>query len=65
MNNNYWHDENINDEEDELTVADRKSLTGKKGTIKVTQKRKWREIETIKEQRRLRRDIAAFEHYSY
>jgi len=65
MNNNYWNDENILDEEDELTVADRKAVAGKNGQIKVARKRKWREIETIKDQRRLRRDIAAFEHYSY
>ncbi|NQZ26722.1 MAG: DUF3545 family protein [Colwellia sp.] len=57
MDNGYWHDEDVL-AEDELTRPD------KKGRGK-TQKRKWREIEVIKEQRRLRRDIAAFEQYSY
>ncbi|NQY49378.1 MAG: DUF3545 family protein [Colwellia sp.] len=57
MDNEYWHDEDLL-AEDELTRPD------KKGRGKA-QKRKWREIEVIKEQRRLRRDIAAFEQYSY
>ena len=57
MDNEYWHDADVL-AEDELTRPD------KKGQVK-TRKRKWREIEMIKEQRRLRRDIAAFEQYSY
>lgn len=60
MNNEYWHDADVFDDEDELTRPD------KKGKVKGSdRKRKWREIEVIKEQRRLRRDIAAFEQYSY
>jgi hypothetical protein len=59
MNNEYWHDADVLDDDDsELTRPD------KKGQAK-QRKRKWREIEVIKEQRRLRRDIAAFEQYSY
>ncbi|OUR81059.1 hypothetical protein A9Q75_08655 [Colwellia psychrerythraea] len=60
MNNEYWHEADVLDDEDELTRPD------KKGKVKGSdRKRKWREIEAIKEQRRLRRDIAAFEQYSY
>ncbi|TWX69590.1 DUF3545 family protein [Colwellia demingiae] len=60
MNNEYWHEADVFDDEDELTRPD------KKGKVKGSdRKRKWREIEVIKEQRRLRRDIAAFEQYSY
>ncbi|MEI6893049.1 MAG: DUF3545 family protein [Colwellia sp.] len=60
MNDELWDEENILDDEGELTRPD------KAGKVKINeQKRKWREIETIKEQRRLRRDIAAFEQYSY
>lgn len=60
MNNEYWHEADVFDDEDELTRPD------KKGKVKGSdRKRKWREIEAIKEQRRLRRDIAAFEQYSY
>jgi hypothetical protein len=59
MNNEFWHDDDAFDDEDnELTRPD------KKGQAKA-RKRKWREIEVIKEQRRLRRDIANFEQYSY
>ena len=60
MNNEYWNEEENFENEDELTRPD------KKGNSRNSErKRKWREIETIKEQRRLRRDIAAFEQYSY
>jgi len=58
MNNEYINEEEFFDDEDELIRVDSKP----KGNER---KRKWREIETIKEQRRLRRDITAFEHYSY
>ena len=59
MNDEYWHDTDVLDDDDnELTRP------GKKGQAK-QRKRKWREIEVIKEQRRLRRDIADFEQYSY
>ncbi len=50
----------ILDDEDELTRPDKKGRT--KGSDR---KRKWREIESIKEQRRLRREITDFEQYSY
>lgn len=60
MNDQLWDEDDIYDDEDELTRADRK------GKARVTsRKRKWREIESIKEQRRLRRDLAAYEHYSF
>jgi len=61
MNNEFWHeeDESVDGFEDdgELTTPN------KKGRSKGRQ-RKWREIEAIKEQRRLRRDLSAFEQYS-
>lgn len=57
MDNEYWHDKDML-EDGELTRPDKK-VKGKE------RKRKWREIEAIKEQRRLRRDIDAFEQYSY
>ncbi len=58
MNNEYWHETDVLDDDDELTRPDKKGQTKQR-------KRKWREIEAIKEQRRLRRDIADFEQYSY
>ncbi|MFQ3312602.1 MAG: hypothetical protein ACI9VO_000534 [Colwellia sp.] len=59
MNNEYWQEVDVlDDEDDELIRADKKGQSKQK-------KRKWREIEAIKEQRRLRRDIANFEQYSY
>lgn len=60
MNNQFWDEEDYNyDDEEALTVPD------KKGKSKGAQrKRKWREIESIKEQRRLRRDLAGYEQYS-
>jgi hypothetical protein len=59
MNNEYWQEVDVlDDEDDELIRADKKAQSKQK-------KRKWREIEAIKEQRRLRRDIANFEQYSY
>jgi hypothetical protein len=61
MNNEFWHedDESIDgfDDESELTTPNKKSKS--KG-----RQRKWREIEAIKEQRRLRRDLSVFEQYS-
>ncbi|GAW96147.1 MULTISPECIES: DUF3545 family protein [Colwellia] len=57
MNNEYWHEADLL-ADDELTRPD------KKGKAK-ERKRKWREIEAIKDQQRLRRDIAGFEQYSY
>ncbi|WP_157466282.1 DUF3545 family protein [Colwellia sp. MT41] len=57
MNNEYWHEADLL-ADDELTRLD------KKGKAK-ERKRKWREIEAIKDQQRLRRDIACFEQYSY
>jgi len=60
MNNEYWNEEYTFDDEDELTRPDKNGKP--KASIR---KRKWREIETIKEKRRLRRDIASIEQYSY
>jgi hypothetical protein len=56
MDNKDWED--IMCFEDDINAQD-KRLKGK------VRKRKWREIEDIKEQRRLRRDIASYEQYSY
>lgn len=59
MNNEYWQEADVlDDEDDELTRPEKKAQSKLK-------KRKWREIEAIKDQRRLRRDIANFEQYSY
>ena len=57
MNDEFWNDEDEYSDED-LTRPDKKG----KGSDR---KRKWREIELIKEQRRLRRDLAVYDHYSY
>jgi len=56
MDNKNWEDTASFD--DEFDVQERKNKVQ-------TRKRKWREIENIKDQRRLRRDIDSFEHYSY
>jgi len=59
MNNKNWQETDVlYDEDVELIRPDSKWQSKQK-------KRKWREIEAIKEQRRLRRDIANFEQYSY
>ncbi|TYK65561.1 DUF3545 family protein [Colwellia echini] len=60
MSNAFWNDDYIIDEEEVLELVEKKGKP--KGLEK---KRKWREIETIKEQRRLRRDIEAYDQYSY
>ncbi|KGJ96939.1 DUF3545 family protein [Colwellia psychrerythraea] len=60
MKDNYWQESEILDDVDEQETADRSSRS--KGKVR---KRKWREIEAIKEQRRLRRSLADFEQYSY
>ncbi len=59
-NNNEWQETNLLDEFDELGDTDKRSRT--KGKMR---KRKWREIEAIKEQRRFRRELENFEQYSY
>ncbi|HCM47681.1 MAG TPA: hypothetical protein DIS98_09315 [Colwellia sp.] len=56
MNNKYWQEVDVL--HDELIRPDKKGQSKQK-------KRKWRKIEAIKEQRRLRRGIANFEQYSY
>lgn len=59
MNDDFWNDDDVYEDED-LTRSD------KKGKVTASnKKRKWREIELIKEQRRLRRDIAIYDNYSY
>lgn len=37
----------------------------RKNTKKITKKRKWKEIENIKENRRLKEEISSFEYYSF
>jgi hypothetical protein len=63
MNNNEWQEQSLLDDIEDVDLLN-ESLQKGKAKNKV-HKRKWREIELIKEQRRLRRDIAAFEHYSF
>ena len=58
MKNEYWHETDVLYDDDELTRSDKKAQSKQR-------KRKWREIEAIKDQRRLRIDITAFEQYSY
>ncbi len=58
--NDDWQDLDLLDDIDELQGGDTRTRSKSK-----MRKRKWREIETIKEQRRLRRDLADFEQYSY
>jgi len=58
--NDDWQDLDLLDDIDELQGGDTRTKSKSK-----MRKRKWREIETIKEQRRLRRDLADFEQYSY
>ena len=60
MNTEFWDEEELVIDEEELTRPDKKG-NGRSNE----RKRKWREIESIKEQRRLRRDIAAYDQYSY
>lgn len=60
MKDNDWQENEIFDDIEEQESADRSSRL--KGKVR---KRKWREIEAIKEQRRLRRSLADFEQYSY
>ena len=59
MKDEYLDEECIYDEEELI----RPDIQGKsRGSER---KRKWREIESIKEQRRLRRDLEGFEQYSF
>ena len=46
----------------DLDFIDEEEFSEEKKTKVKTRKRKWREIENIKEQRRLRRDLAQYEH---
>jgi len=63
MNNDDWQEQNfLDDIEDIEEVNDRGQKRAGKGNER---KRKWREIENIKEQRRLRRDMAYYEHHAY
>ena len=56
MNNDDWQDLSLLDDIDKQGELERnRKASGK------AHKRKWREIEVIKEQRRLQRDLAAFE----
>jgi len=63
MNNYDWQELSLLDEIDDVDEVNER---GQKSKAKSkARKRKWREIELIKEQRRLRRDLATFEHYSF
>jgi len=54
-----------NENWDELEFLDDDELTQDRKSKGKTRKSKWREIENIKEQRRLRRDLAEYEHSNY
>ncbi len=63
MNNNDWQEQNFLDDIEYIEeVNERGQKRAAKGNER---KRKWREIENIKEQRRLRRDMAYYEHHAY
>jgi len=49
----------------EADLFDEENLTQERKTKGKTRQRKWREIENIKEQRRLRRDLAEYEYAHY
>jgi hypothetical protein len=51
-----------NENWDELDFLDEEELTQEKKSKGKIRKSKWREIEHIKEQRRLRRDLSEYEY---
>lgn len=63
MNNHDWQELSILDDIDDIDEVNERAQ--KRGSKSNERKRKWREIEFIKEQRRLRRDMAYFEHHAY
>lgn len=60
MRNTYKYEVDILDDVEDEESSERSGKVKSK-----VRKRKWREIEAIKEQRRLRRDLAYFEHNAY
>jgi hypothetical protein len=60
MNNDAWDEIDFLDESEEQQVFERSNKNKGKN-----RKRKWREIEEIKEQRRLKRDLADFERNAF
>jgi hypothetical protein len=60
MNNDAWDEIDFLDESEEQQIFEKS--TKNKGK---SRKRKWREIEQIKEQRRLKRDLADFEREAF
>ena len=66
MNNEDWQELSLFDDIDDIDDAGEENERGQKRRAKSNErKRKWREIELIKEQRRLRKDMAYFEHHAY
>ncbi len=65
MNNYNWQELSLLDDIDIDDVGEVNDHEQNRRAKSNERKRKWREIETIKEQRRLRRDMDYFEHHAY
>lgn len=57
MMKNYEWDEDITSLDDDFVIEQRKN--------KKDRRRKWREIETLKEEQRLRKELEKYNQYSY
>jgi hypothetical protein len=63
MNNDDWQELSILDDIEDVDEVNERGQ--KRKTKSIERKRKWREIELIKEQHRLKRDLATLEQYSF
>lgn len=63
MDSNNWQDLSLFDDIDDFGEMNERVNNGKAKSN--ARKRKWREIEAIKEQRRLIKDLSTFEQCSY
>lgn len=57
MNDIEWDNMVFSDEADDLTIEDKKNTTKRK--------RKWREIEKIKEQKKFQKEMLSYDEYQY
>jgi len=63
MNSNDWQHLSLLD--DIESIAELSELDKDSKSKARVQKRKWREIEALKEQRRMKRELSHYEQYSY
>lgn len=57
MNEFDWEEFDLAEDTDDLTVANKKNTKSRK--------RKWREIELLKEQKRFQKEMLSYDEYTY